>query len=169
MVVLAGVAIGWLAWSLFTPGRTYERSLPDISLERLEGGELQLSSLTGQPVVINLWATWCIPCLRELPMMADAMRREPSVRFLFADQGEPRGTVESYLAEHSEMELRGVLLDRNQALNVEFQTPGLPMTLFFDEHGNHVHSHIGEMTEDQLASYVTDLKAGNLTTLAGQL
>ncbi len=165
VVLVAGVALGWLVWSLFTPGESYERSLPELSLQQLEGGELQLASLRGEPVIINLWATWCLPCLRELPMMADIMRSEPSVRFLFADQGEPRATVESYVAEHSEMGLQGVLLDRDQALSLEFQAPGLPMTLFFDERGNHVHSHIGEMNEDELASYVTDLKAGNLNPL----
>lgn len=165
IIVVAGVAVGWLAWSLFTPVPGYERSLPDLSLERLEGGQLQLTSLVGEPVVINLWATWCLPCLRELPMMANMMRRETDVRFVFADQGEQKATVETYLAEHPEMALRGVVLDRDQELSVEFQTHGLPMTLFFDDSGNHVHSHIGELTEVELFNYVIDLKAGNLNPL----
>jgi thiol-disulfide isomerase/thioredoxin len=164
-LVVAGVAVGWLAWSLFTPVPGYERALPDLDLERLEGGQLQLTSLVGGPVVINLWATWCLPCLRELPMMANMARRDPGVKFVFADQGEQRATVESYLAEHPEMGLQGVVLDRDQALSVEFQTHGLPMTLFFDDRGNHVHSHIGELTEVELFNYVIDLKAGNLNPL----
>lgn len=165
IVVVAGVALGSLAWSLFTPGASYERALPDLSLERLEGGQLQLTSLVGQPTVINLWATWCLPCLRELPMMANMMRRQPDVSFVFADQGEQRATVQTYLAEHPEMALRGVVLDPDQKLSVEFQTHGLPMTLFFDGDGNHVHSHIGELTEVELFNYVIDLKAGNLNPL----
>jgi len=165
VLLVAGVLIGWLAWSLFTPVPGYERSLPDLTLERLEGGQLLLTSLTGEPVVINLWATWCLPCLRELPMMANMMRREPGVRFVFAAQGEQRAVVESYLAEHPEMALQGVVLDRDQALSLEFQTHGLPMTLFFDDRGNHVHSHIGELSEVELFNYVIDLKAGNLNPL----
>ena len=102
--------IGWLAWSIFTPVPGYERSLPDLTLERLEGGQLQLTSLVGEPVVINLWATWCLPCLRELPMMANMMRREPGVRFVFADQGEQRAVVESYLAEHPRWRCRAWFL-----------------------------------------------------------
>lgn len=164
-LVVAGLLIGWLAWSIFTPVPGYERSLPDLTLDRLEGGQLQLTSLVGEPVVINLWATWCLPCLRELPMMANMMRREPGVRFVFADQGEQSAVVESYLAEHPEMALQGVVLDRDQALSVEFQTHGLPMTLFFDDLGNHVHSHIGELSEVELFNYVIDLKAGNLNPL----
>lgn len=165
LLIVFGVAVGWLAWSLFTPVPGYERSLPDLTLERLEGGDLHFTSLTGEPAVVNLWATWCLPCLRELPMMANMMRREPGVRFVFADQGEQRAVVESYLAERPDMALEGVVLDRDQALSVEFQAPGLPITLFFDDAGNHVHSHIGELTEVELFNYLIDLKAGNLNPL----
>lgn len=168
LLLVAGVLSGWLAWSLFVPADTgagYERTLPDLTLERLEGGELRLASLVGEPVVVNLWATWCKPCLRELPMMAGMMRREPGVRFVFADQGEQRPVVQQYLDEHPEMALSGVVLDRDHALTVEFQTHGLPVTLFFDREGNHVHSHIGELEEEQLSFYVTGLKAGTLNPL----
>ena len=53
----------------------------------------------------------------------------------------------------------------DDALSVEFQTHGLPMTLFFDDRGNHVHSHIGELSEVELFNYVIDLKAGNLNPI----
>lgn len=169
LLISAAVALsGWLAWSLLVPADTaagYERGLPDLTLERLEGGELSLTSLAGAPTVVNMWATWCKPCLRELPMMASMMRREPQVQFVFADQGEQRPVVERYLSEHPEMALSGVVLDRDQALTLEFQTHGLPVTLFFDRDGNHVHSHIGELTEVQLFNYVIDLKAGTLNPL----
>lgn len=164
MVLAAGVAL-WFGWSLLTPAQSYERSMPDITLERLEGGELRLTSLVGQPVVINMWATWCLPCRRELPMLAATSRREAEVVFLFADQGEQRAVVQEYLDERPEMSLQGVLLDRDQALAVEFETLGLPMTLFFDADGNHVHSHVGEVTELEMFNYVNDLKRGALNPL----
>jgi thiol-disulfide isomerase/thioredoxin len=163
-VIVAGLATGWLLWALLTPSQAPARGLPDLTLERLEGGQLQVASLTGSPAVINLWATWCPPCVRELPMMAAVAADQPDVQFVFADQGEARAAVEGYLAERPELQLRGVVLDRDVELGVEFETLGLPMTLFFDQHGNHVHSHAGELTESDLLGYLAYIRAGRLTT-----
>src|SRR5690606_41222962 len=63
-VVAVGVAVGWLGWLLLTPAPGSDRRRPELTLERLEGGELPLASLAGQPLVVNLWATWCLPCLQ---------------------------------------------------------------------------------------------------------
>lgn len=162
LVLVAGLASGWLLWALFTPAARPARGLPDLTLERLEGGYLQFTSLAGRPAVVNLWATWCPPCLRELPMLAAVAAEQPGVSFVFADQGESRATVEDYLAQRPELGLRGVVLDRDVQLGVEFDTLGLPMTLFFDDRGNHVHSHAGELTEAELRGYLAGIRAGTL-------
>src|SRR3546814_20011795 len=48
------------------------RPLPPVAaLHRLDGGAVSLAAYRGKPVLINLWATWCPPCRRELPMLAD--------------------------------------------------------------------------------------------------
>jgi cytochrome c biogenesis protein CcmG/thiol:disulfide interchange protein DsbE len=87
-----GVAIGLvallfvlLAWSLLhdkggdlaaSANRGDRPSAPDFTLERLDdGGDLQLSSLRGKAVVLNLWASWCIPCKDEAPFLEQVWRR----------------------------------------------------------------------------------------------
>ena len=162
LVVLAVLAVAGLAWWLLRPAPTYARTLPQLTLERLEGGQLTLSEARGQPVVVNLWATWCPPCRRELPMLAAAAKANPDVRFYFADQGEAKDLVEKFLAERPELGLQGVLLDGGSQLSNAFGAVGLPVTLFFDASGNHVLSHMGEVSEVDMLNYLTDLKRGKL-------
>jgi thiol-disulfide isomerase/thioredoxin len=48
----------------------------------VDGGAFDLVSLRGQPVLVNVWATWCAPCVQELPDLAAAARRHKDVRFV---------------------------------------------------------------------------------------
>lgn len=147
---------------LLVPGGSADRRLPALTLERVEGAPLDLAELSGKPLVVNLWATWCVPCRREMPLLARAAREEPEVTFLFADQGESREAALEFLREVPGIDLTSVLLDRRMALAVEFETLGLPVTLFFDSSGAHVHTHSGEVLEPELRDYLRDLKAGRL-------
>lgn len=157
----AALAVWLLVPALLSPAETQVQTLPQLTLERLEGGELDLASLRGQPVVLNLWATWCLPCRRELPMMAAAARTYPDVHFVFADQAEPRATVTSYL-EQQGFELTGVLLDTRGRLADTFGSVGLPTTLFFDAEGKHVLTHVGEISSVMMINYLADLRRGQL-------
>jgi thiol-disulfide isomerase/thioredoxin len=55
-------------------------SLPEIVLDDLSGTPTALASFAGQPLLINFWATWCAPCLREIPMLKEFHAQDPSIR-----------------------------------------------------------------------------------------
>lgn len=91
-LVAQGVAVGLvvllfllLAWTLLTDqggdlaaaaARGERPRAPDFTLERLdEDGELTLSSLQGKAIVLNVWASWCIPCKEEAPFLEEVWRR----------------------------------------------------------------------------------------------
>jgi thiol-disulfide isomerase/thioredoxin len=66
------------------PGATLDFSPPStpvplVELRRLDGTPVQLRTLSDKPMVINLWATWCPPCRREMPALQDAQRRHPHI------------------------------------------------------------------------------------------
>lgn len=66
---------------------TGDNALPGLTLECLGGGTpVDLSTLTGAPTVINIWASWCVPCRKELPILAKANREYgDAVRFIGVD------------------------------------------------------------------------------------
>lgn len=126
--------------------------LPPLTLVTLEGGgALQpLSAFAGRPVVLNLWATWCPPCVREMPVLARAQQRYPGVHFVFANQSEAPEKVQRFLATHG-LALQHVLLDERGALAHHFQQRALPTTLFFDASGALVDTRTGELSDATLA------------------
>lgn len=153
--LLAGIAAGMLAW--FALGATLallQRSappLPDIAVVTLDGSHARLDASAGKPVVLNLWATWCPPCRREMPVFEDAVQAYPEVRFVLLNQGEDAATISDYLDREGLHLHAQVLLDLYSLAMPATNTRGLPTTLFFDADGHLVDTHMGELTRASLA------------------
>src|SRR4051812_30686779 len=108
IVALATVAglLGLLVWRV-----THRTSPPKIggpaptfSLGRLDGGgTLDLASLRGKPVVLNFWASWCVPCKGEAPMLERASRqyRKQGVVFVGIDWHDVKSDARRFLSHHS--------------------------------------------------------------------
>ena len=107
-----------------------------------------LGELRGTPVVVNLWASWCEPCTREMPLLALAAADHRDVQFLGVDTLDSRGGAEDFIAEH------GVpfpsLFDPDGAIRTDLAGNGLPITVFFDAEGNQVAKVDGELSREVL-------------------
>lgn len=75
----------------------------ELSLNDLGGTPQQLSELRGQPLLINFWATWCTPCIRELPLLQSLhdSRHQGGLQVLLIAQEDDPQLVQSFLSEHS--------------------------------------------------------------------
>ncbi|MND96314.1 Thiol-disulfide oxidoreductase ResA [compost metagenome] len=149
----AGLATGLLFWLLGTlASHLYERGtqLPDITLHNAAGQSVQLADFQGRPLVINLWATWCPPCRREMPVLQQAQNERNDVVFLFVNQGESPGTVITFLAT-SGLGLSHVLFDGSGRLAQQVGSSALPTTLCYDAQGRLIGSHLGELSRASLA------------------
>lgn len=158
--LILGLAAGALAWGgMFGALRMLERPiLPKLSLATLAGEPADLAALAaGKPLVVNLWATWCPPCRREMPVLAAAQQQETGVTFVFANQGEDGATIQHYLTA-SRLDLANVLLDPGAHLGREVGSTGLPTTLFYDANGRMVDTHVGELSPASLASKLKRLR-----------
>ena len=159
--LVLGLAAGAFVWGgTFTAIRMMQNTtLPNVPLTTLAGEPADLARLAaGEPLVVNMWATWCPPCRRELPTLAAAQKQEREVRFVFADQGEDAHTVQRYLGAAS-LELDNVLLDAGARMGREVGSGGLPTTLFYDAKGRLVDTHVGQLTAGSLASKLNRLRA----------
>jgi len=159
--LVAGLAAGALVWgALFGAQRMTEQpALPTLSLTTLAGDPVRLAALAdGKPMVVNLWASWCPPCRREMPVLAAAQQRETGVSFVFVNQGEDGATAQHFLTA-GRLGLANVLLDPGAALGREVGSGALPTTLFYDASGRLVATHLGELSAASLASKLSPLRA----------
>ncbi|MEY4754368.1 MAG: hypothetical protein RJA44_2043 [Pseudomonadota bacterium] len=141
---LAGALLwggGWLAF-----GRHRDVRLPEVRLQDLQGRPVDLRRLAaGRPLVLNLWATWCPPCRRELPALVAAQQQRPQALIVLADQGESAAVVQAYLARIG-LQPRDVLLDPRGELATQVGSSGLPTTLFYDAEGRLLSRYMGELS-----------------------
>ncbi len=123
--------------------------MPDAVLTDMQGKELTLSDYKGKPVVVNLWATWCPPCRREMPVLQHAQQTNQDVHFVFVNQGEDNAEV-AYFIEQHQLQLNNVVLDLGGAVGKAVSSRALPTTLFYDANGTLVNSHLGELSRASL-------------------
>ena len=142
--VLAGV-VAWFAGSGAFSLLLEAPRLPDLQLATLDGKPIALRSYEGRPLVVNLWASWCPPCRREMPVLEQAQSEFPGVGIVLLNQGESAQLARDFL--HNEgLALSNVLLDPASSSMQAMNSRGLPTTLFFDAEGRLVDSHLGEIT-----------------------
>lgn len=112
----------------------------------LDGETLSLADLRGEVVMLNVWATWCAPCIREMPALQAFHERyaDRGVRVVAAsvDRGSAAGEVRRFLEDHGIGFT--VLLDPDQRVMSRFRTIGVPETFLIDRDGTIVHRWIGE-------------------------
>ncbi|GGH48975.1 redoxin family protein [Frigidibacter albus] len=144
--LLAGAA--WNTARLLSPDPAASQ-LPAGAFAALDGSPAGF--VPGQPVVVNLWASWCPPCRREMPMMTEVAASETGVQMVFLNQGEGEAVIRRFLTRDG-LPDRGMWLDPGQAMQAEFGIPGLPATLFFDAAGQLHHLHVGEISRAALLS-----------------
>lgn len=115
----------------------------------MEGEAVSLSDFEGTPMLVNFWATWCPPCLQEMPLIQDyAERYNEELVVLAINAGEDEAVVREFVAKHAFG--LNFFLDPSGTAAQQFRVYGFPTTLFFDDQGNLVSTHIGELNADLL-------------------
>lgn len=137
--------------------------LPPVVLSSLDGKPVALVDYVGRPTVINLWATWCAPCRREMPVLQQAQQDHPDVDIVLVNQGESTPAITAYLGREG-LTLRQVLVDPQSRTGAALGHRALPTTLFFDASGRLVDTRIGELSQATLGQRLARLRAAAAPT-----
>ena len=143
--------VGLLTLAVIPGGATGDQ-LPGLGFQDMAGQGVHLDSYRGQPLVVNLWATWCPPCRREMPMLA-SYESDERLQLVLINQGESLLVVSEYLQE-SGLQFAHLLLDPQQQAMRHYQAPGLPATLFYNAEGELVDRHFGELSRGQIERFI---------------
>ncbi|MDY7219837.1 TlpA disulfide reductase family protein [Denitrificimonas sp. JX-1] len=147
-----GVCIGLVVWgaSISVMNALHSsQKIPEISLRDIDGNPVALHSLAGKPLVVNLWATWCPPCRREMPVLEAAQKNNPEISFVFVNQGEGQALVDKFLTQQ-QLSLKNVLLDTGGRVGQSVGSLSLPTTLFYSADGLLKNNHLGELSPASL-------------------
>ncbi len=136
---------------------------PDLALPYLErDGALALRSLRGQVVVVNFWASWCVPCREEQPTLtaaADAYRTAGVTFVGISYQDQPKSAV-GFLNELGRGKSYQYVTDPGSRAAMEFGIYGIPETFFLDRSGTIVAKVTGPVDPPLLKSTLDDVVAG---------
>ena len=120
---------------------------PQFRLPDLAGAEVTTASLAGMPTVLNFWATWCLPCIGELPVLAEVERSgRARVVGLSIDEG-GAAAVRPFVAEHR-IPYRILLAD--EATATRWGAIGIPFTVVLDARGTVVETFTGAVSPGDL-------------------
>lgn len=158
-LVIAGITVT-LSQAVIQALKQDAQPLPQVTLYTLQGEPTPLTTLNGKPTLVNLWASWCPPCRREMPVLEAGQRRYPEVRFVLANQGESAATVRTYLTRTG-LRFDWLLLDPHADLGRHAGNQGLPLTLLFDADGNELGRHFGPLSEASLHHFLNQHRPGD--------
>lgn len=115
-------------------------ALPARTLQDASGADTNLAAFRGEVLVVNLWATWCAPCMEEMPTLGALQRRfEGRLRVIpvSADSEADREKARTELARLTQNSLP-FLIDISRGVLFDAQAPGMPVTIVYDRNGNEI-------------------------------
>jgi len=113
------------------------KAAPDVQFVDAAGGRHALGAFKGRYVLLNLWATWCAPCVSELPALARLKAQVPGLAVLAVDltgRSETPAMADAFLKQHQAGAL-GALVDSDVKMMAAFRAVALPTTLLIDPSG----------------------------------
>ena len=138
------------------------RPAPLVKFKNPDGGDFDLGKFKGTPVLVNLWASWCAPCIKELPtlqQLEQAQAGEGKLGIIAVSQDmAPQGSVEAFLAER-DIGRFAAFHDADMKLTSALGVQVMPTTILYDAEGKEVWRYVGDLdwTSPEAAKLLSEL------------
>jgi len=151
-VLLVSLWWGLVHASNMLPMSLLGQGSPDITIAALDGRQLALSDFRGTPLVVNFWASWCVPCRQEAPALNAAAREyKGRVQFLGVDIQDSDSAARAYQAEFMSPYPVGPAIKGSYR---EWGVTAPPETFFIDRQGVVVSKVVGRVDDNLLKVYI---------------
>ena len=151
LVLAAAVLIAVVAGSCGS-GAGDDVQATDIEFELLDGGTTTVDDFLDRPVVLNFFASWCTPCITEMPALESVHQQRPDIALVGLAVNDTPTRAREIVADTGVTYATGV--DPDSAISNAYEILGMPTTLFIAPTGEVVYQHTGGLTFDQITQHI---------------
>jgi cytochrome c biogenesis protein CcmG/thiol:disulfide interchange protein DsbE len=164
-VLAAGGMVGLLAYGFVRDARYIQSPLlatqaPSFTLTLFDGKVISLEDFRGKAVLINFWASWCVPCRAEARALEDAWQKhkDGGVVFVGINIQDKEEAARAFMKEFGITYLNG--RDEDGKIAIDYGVWGIPETFFIDREGRITYKHAGELKAPVIAAKLGEALQG---------
>ncbi len=124
----------------------------EIEFELLDGGSATIDSYLDRPVVLNFFASWCTPCITEMPSLESIHQQRPDIAFVGLAYNDTPTRAREIVVDTGVSYATGI--DPDSAIGNAYEILGMPTTLFIAPDGEIAYQHTGGLTADQITEHI---------------